>query len=291
MVEMAPTGDGTYAMGFAGDTLNTAWYARKTLPADWDVSYFTAVGNDKVSRQMLDFLSGSGIKTNSIRTLDERTVGLYMIQLSDGERSFAYWRSESAARCLADDKAALTSAMQSAGLIYFSGITLAILGAAGRGAFLDALAAARRAGAKTAFDPNLRPRLWEDAETMRACVTKAAGHCDLVMPSFEDELTHFGDATPSVSADRYLAAGASMVVVKNGPQEVIVARPDDRQVFQPAPVHHVVDTTAAGDSFNAAFLAEYLVSENVSQSVVAGARLAGQVIQQRGALIEGLQAA
>lgn len=82
-----------------------------------------------------------------------------------------------------------------------------------------------------------------------------------------------------------------MVVVKNGPQEVIVARPDDRQVFQPAPVYHVVDTTAAGDSFNAAFLAEYLVSENVSQSVAAGARLAGQVIQQRGALIEGLQAA
>lgn len=291
MVEMAPTGEGAYAMGFAGDTLNTAWYARKHLPADWQVNYFTAVGDDKVSRQMLDFLSGSGIGTQAIRRLDDRTVGLYMIQLSDGERSFSYWRSRSAARCLADDRAALEDAMRSAGLIYFSGITLAILSPDGREVFLDALAGARRAGARSAFDPNLRPRLWEDAQTMRACVTKAAGHCDLVMPSFEDELTHFKDATPSATADRYLAAGASMVVVKNGPEDVIVARPLMRQSFQPAPVNNIVDTTAAGDSFNAAFLAEYLVSGDIGRSVSAGAGLAGRVIQQRGALIEGLRAA
>ncbi len=291
MVEMAPTGEGTYAMGFAGDTLNTAWYARKCLPADWTVGYYTAVGRDQVSEQMLSFLKESDLETAAIQKRDDRTVGLYMIQLKDGERSFAYWRSQSAARCLAADGTHLASALSGAGLIYFSGITLAILPSEDRVKFLDALRTARKAGAKTAFDPNLRPRLWEDADTMRASVTEAAGCCDFLMPSFEDELAHFGDATPDVSADRYLAAGAGMVVVKNGPEEVICADAGSRQAFQPAPVSSIVDTTAAGDSFNAAFLAEYLSGGDVPASVDAGARLAGKVIQHRGALVACLETA
>ena len=288
MVEMAPTGGGTFSMGFAGDTLNTAWYARKNLPDSWDIGYLTAVGTDQVSAQMLTFLEKARINTDRIRKLEDRTVGLYMIQLKDGERSFAYWRSQSAARCLAADAGHLQAALKSAGLIYFSGITLAILPKEDRATFMEALKSARASGAKTAFDPNLRPRLWEDADTMRACVTEAAGLCDFVMPSFEDELAHFSDATPEVSAERYLAAGAGMVVVKNGPQEVICAKPGDRQSFQPAPVTDIVDTTAAGDSFNAAFLAEYLESGNIRAAVDAGASLAGAVIQHRGALVEGL---
>ncbi len=286
MVEMAPTGEGTYAMGFAGDTLNTAWYARKCLPENWTVSYLTAVGDDQVSGQMLQFLQGSGIDTSQIRKLGERTVGLYMIQLKDGERSFAYWRSQSAARCLAADSSHLDKALGAAELIYFSGITLAILPASDRATFMNALRSARRAGAKVAFDPNLRPRLWEDLDTMRAVVTETAGLCDFVMPSFEDELSHFGDATPKASAERYLAAGADMVVVKNGPEDVICARKDDWQSYQPQPVGNIVDTTAAGDSFNAAFLAEYLTSGNVAASVDAGANLAARVIQHRGALVD-----
>jgi len=291
MVEMAPTGDGTFAMGFAGDTLNTAWYARKCLPSNWTVGYCTAVGEDKVSDQMLTFLDGSGLDTSTIQKRDDRTVGLYMIQLKDGERSFAYWRSQSAARCLAADPAHLEKALGAAGLIYFSGITLAILPAEDRSVFLEALRKARAGGARVAFDPNLRPRLWEDADTMRASVTEAAGLCDFVMPSFEDELAHFSDPTPEVSADRYLAAGAGMVVVKNGPEEVICATSDSRQTFQPRPVTGIVDTTAAGDSFNAAFLAEYLTGGDVAASVDAGAGLAGRVIQHRGALVDCLVSA
>ncbi|MBG6159688.1 2-dehydro-3-deoxygluconokinase [Labrenzia sp. EL_159] len=291
MVEMAPTGNGTFSMGFAGDTLNTAWYARKCLPDSWNVGYLTAVGQDQVSEQMLGFLKQSGIDVDPVRRLDDRTVGLYMIQLKEGERSFAYWRSQSAARCLAADGNHLRSAIGGVDLIYFSGITLAIMSEEDRETFFAVLKEARLAGAKTAFDPNLRPRLWESADIMRACVTKAAGLCDLVMPSFEDELAYFGDTTADVSADRYLAAGAGMVVVKNGPEEVICASREDRQSFQPKPVLDIVDTTAAGDSFNAAFLAEYLTSGNVGASVDAGARLAGTVIQHRGALVDCFEAA
>ena len=93
MVEMSPTAEGTYRMGFAGDTLNTAWYARKFLPKDWSVSYCTAVGEDRVSDKMVEFLGSSGLDTHFVERRTDSTVGLYMIQLENGERSFAYWRS------------------------------------------------------------------------------------------------------------------------------------------------------------------------------------------------------
>ncbi len=291
MVEMAPTADGTYSMGFAGDTLNTAWYARKCLPAGWNVGYYTAVGRDQISSDMLAFLNGSGIDTSTVQVLEDRTVGLYMIQLKDGERSFSYWRGEAAARQLACDRDALDRALHGVDLVYFSGITLAILSEADRSVFLEALRAARRSGSRVAFDPNLRPRLWQSIGTMCDCVTAASGLSDIVMPSYEDEMTFFDDKDADATADRYLRAGAKTVVVKNGSESGVCATEGARHSFEPQAVQRLVDTTAAGDSFNAAFLAEFLATGDLVKSADAGAGLAANVIQHRGALVDSFEPA
>jgi len=294
MVEMAPTGAGTYRLGFAGDTLNTAWYARRILPAGgpegWDVSYLTGVGRDSVSEEMLAFFEDAGIRTDFVQRDDTRTVGLYIIQLADGERSFSYWRSDSAARQLARDRTRLDAALAAADVIYFSGITLGILPKEQRGGFLEAVRAARGRGATVAFDPNLRPRLWEAREAMCAAVMAAAAVSDIVLPSFEDEATHFDDAGPAATVVRYMEAGAPLVIVKNGPGEVLWQADGAPRTFQVPPVSEVVDTTAAGDSFNAGFLASHLQGADLETSVAAGARLAGRVIGRRGALVEFEQA-
>jgi 2-dehydro-3-deoxygluconokinase len=286
MVEMAPTASGDYHLGFAGDTLNTAWYARQTLAPHWDVAYFTAVGEDAVSQRMTDFIGNAGIRTDLIRLLPDRTVGLYLIQLDNGERSFAYWRSDSAARKLAADLAALRGALATANLIFFSGITLAILSPADRQTLLDAIADARNVGATVAFDPNLRPRLWEDPDTMRTAIMAAAAVSDILLPSFEDEAAAFGDPAPEDTARRYAGRGAGLVVVKNGADEMLALDRGQTIRFTPAPVTAIVDTTAAGDSFNAAFLAAYLGSSDLAQAIRAGAELAAKVISKRGALVE-----
>ncbi|WP_346895881.1 sugar kinase [uncultured Roseibium sp.] len=290
MVEMAPTGEETYRLGFAGDTLNTAWYVRRILPEGWGVSYLTGVGRDSVSEEMLAFFENAGIRTDFVQRDEERTVGLYIIQLNDGERSFSYWRSDSAARQLARDRARLDAALVAADVIYFSGITLAILPKEQRGGFLEAVKTARTRGAAVAFDPNLRPRLWETVEAMCATVMAAAAVSDIVLPSFEDEATYFGDAGPVDTANRYTEAGASLVIVKNGPGEVLWQADEGPRTFQVPPVTEVVDTTAAGDSFNAAFLASHLQGADLETSVAAGARLAAQVIGRRGALVDLSQA-
>ena len=284
MVELAPTADGRYERNFAGDTFNTCYYARSYLPSDWSVEFVSAVGIDEISDTMLAFVEAERIGTSRIARVADRSVGLYMIQLNNGERKFSYWRSHSAAKTLADDGARLDGWLASAKAIFFSGITLAILNAQGRSNLFEALGRARGEGAVIAFDPNIRLRLWPDPAEMRACLMKAASIANIVLPSFDDEANAFVDATPNDTVARYLAAGAEIVVVKNGPQDVLLGADRLRLTIPVAPVGVVVDATAAGDSFNGAFLASYLTRGDAAAAARLGAAVAAKVIGFRGAL-------
>ncbi|AOG08965.1 sugar kinase [Agrobacterium sp. RAC06] len=287
MGELSETGSpGMLSMGFAGDTLNTAYYLRHSLGQDWQVDYVSAVGTDGLSDRMVDFLNSEGIGTDHVRRLPDKTIGLYYITLKDGERSFTYWRNDSAAKRLASDPGALNRALEGADLAYWSGITLAILSNQDRLALIEALGQFAGKGGTVVFDPNLRPRLWDNPETMRGWVHRAAAVSDLCLPSFEDEATWFGDADPAATAKRYQAEGARRVIVKNGSEDVTFAGSSgELSRFSIPSVEHVVDTTAAGDSFNAGYLAAELNGASVENAVAAGARLAGRVIGARGALV------
>lgn len=286
MVEFAPQQGGLFAMGFAGDTFNTAWYARRLLPPEWRVSYLTAVGEDAISDRMLGFMADAGVDTSAVARHPDRTVGLYMISLNGAERSFSYWRSVSAARRLADDPDRLARAFAGVRMAYLSGITLAILDDAGRDHLHGALSTARNAGTEVAFDPNLRPGLWPDTAQMCAVVSNFAALSDIVLPSHEDEARHFGDASAAETLARYRAARAGLVVVKDGPGAVLAASDAGSWRHLPVPVAQVVDTTAAGDSFNAGFLSARLTGADMATAIAAGSALAAQVIGARGALVE-----
>lgn len=286
MVEMAPTGAaGTYYMGFAGDTMNTAWYLAKLLQDQASIEYFTAIGTDSVSDQMLAFLKDAGIGADKILRRTDRTVGLYTIQLNDGERSFTYWRGQSAARTLAENPDDLRVALRDVDILYFSGITLAILSDADRATLLEAVQQFRSSGGDVVFDPNLRPKLWKDSDTMKTAIMQAAELSDIVLPSYEDEASWFGDATPADTAKRYSDAGASTVIVKNGAGEILVWTDSTTSQHEPEQVTTVVDTTAAGDSFNAGFLAAWIDGKAMDQAVSAAAKLAARVVTHRGALV------
>ncbi|MES0884241.1 sugar kinase [Roseibium sp. SCP14] len=285
MIEMSPTADGTYALGYAGDTFNTAWYVRQLSVGDaLTVSYFSAVGDDQVSADLIAFMQKAGIETHMAQVAGVSS-GLYMIFLDKGERSFQYWRSTSAARHLADHLDLLPR-VETGDVVYFSGISVAILPEDGRRRLLERLTELARDGATVVFDPNLRPRLWETAEDMKDWTMKSAATARIVLPSFADEAEFFGDLSTVETADRYLRNGAKLAVVKDGPEPVVVKEADGREFrHQPQAAADIVDTTAAGDSFNAAFLVEYLKHGELQTAVEAGCELSRHVISRRGALV------
>ncbi len=284
MIELAPTEAGTFGMGFAGDTFNTAWYAQQLAGSGIEVAYFSAIGDDEPSGRMRRFMEDAGIVPELV-VRKGGSVGLYMISLKNGERSFSYWRSASAARTLADDLDALPGVTKG-DIAFFSGITMAVLPEASRARFLQTLAEARANGVTIVFDPNLRPRLWPDTATMCDCIMQAAAVSDIVLPSFEDEQGYFGDADTTATADRYSKVGATTVVVKDGPGPVLLRQGTTDTVVPPETATAVVDTTAAGDSFNAGFLIGMMEGLSADAAVTQGCKLACKVIAARGALVE-----
>lgn len=285
MLEISEINAPEYRLGFAGDTLNTAWYARAMLPPDWQISYFTRVGTDPYSQKMLQFLQENGIDTAFISTDSVRQPGLYFINIKDGERTFTYWRENSAARGLADDPALLEQAIQGAGLVYMSGITLAILAPERRETLLKALAKARAAGVITVFDPNIRLKLWADPDTARREIMRAAEFCTIALPSFEDEAALFGDLSLADCAARYQKAGCEIIVVKNGGGEILARQAKRDDIIVNPEKLAPVDTTGAGDSFNAGFLAAFSQGQRLDEAIRYGHALSAHVIMHKGALL------
>jgi 2-dehydro-3-deoxygluconokinase len=286
MIEMARGSDGRFSQGCGGDTFNTAVYlARSGL----DVAYATALGDDIYSDAIISLAAAEGVSRDLILRVPGRLPGLYMIETdAAGERSFHYWRESSPARELFDfpEWSRVAEGLLNAGLIYFSGITLSLYSNAGLGRFLAIIEMARQNGAKIAFDGNYRPRGWKgDIQRTRTVFMEALKRVDIALPTFDDEALLWGDASPEATVERLQAFGIAEVVVKNGPNNALVSS-GGQQEFVPVPdVVAPVDTTAAGDSFNAGYIAARLTGGKPADAAIAAHRLAAEKIKHRGAIM------
>jgi 2-dehydro-3-deoxygluconokinase len=284
MVEFAPVRDGLFKRGFAGDTLNTSWYLRRLLPEAFPISYATRAGTDAISKEFLAFVEAAGIETDAIALDPNRTLGLYTITLDGSERHFSYWRENSAARLLADNPAILANAIADAALIYLSGITLAVIGERGRENLAEALKHARASGARVAFDSNIRFRLWPSEAAAKSAIEIFLPLTDVALPSFDDEANLWKDKSPETTVKRLRESGVSEIAVKNGANPALIFSDAAISEVQATPVKDAADTTAAGDSFNAAYLAARCVGETPASACELAHKLAGEVVRHPGAL-------
>ncbi len=283
MIEMAVTDKNFFRRGFAGDTFNTIWYMAKMLGSQFDIGFVTNVGVDSISDTFLEEIRSDGLKTNRIQKVSDRTMGLYMIELEGSERSFHYWRNNSAARLLADDGKWLSEAFSNTSLIHFSGITLAILSKESRERFFDNLNLARSNGARISFDPNIRPNLWSSRDEICETLQRFLTVTDIALPSFEDESIHWGDSSPEDTLNRFSREGVTEIAVKNGSGAVVAMAVGEKIIKPTAAVLGVCDTSGAGDAFNAGYLASRLLGYNQEESIVRGQKLGGEVIRHFGA--------
>lgn len=283
MIELKQADGGLLSRGFGGDTLNTAVYLAR-LGAG--VDYITALGDDPLSDEMVAGWAAEGVGTTRVLRVPGKLPGIYMIQTDEkGERRFFHWRDSAAARSLMDlpETPDILKSLADYDFIYLSAITLSLYGENGRKDLFAALNLAREAGARFAFDTNFRARGWPDLALARAVFRDAFHLADIVLASTEDLLPLY----PGESAENLLARipGAEVVFKLSEPASVVrldgVSYPIKAKPLET----QVVDTTAAGDSFAAAYIAARLAGADPIAAARAGHRLAGVVVCHPGAII------
>lgn len=292
MVEMTRGGDGRFGLACGGDTFNTAVYlARNGVPT----AYATALGDDIYSDRILALAAAEGVAADLALRMPGRLPGLYLIETDEaGERSFYYWRDSAPARELFElpDWNRIVQGMITAGLVYFSGVTLSLYSNNGLGRFLAAVEMARQTGAKIVFDGNYRPRAWKgDIARTRTVFVEALKRVDIALPTFDDEALLWGDASPEATVERMQSFGIGEIVVKNGPNAALAVSANEREFVAVPDVVKPLDTTGAGDSFNAGYIAARLSGQKPAEAAIAGHRLAGEVIRHRGAIMPRTAAA
>ena len=283
MVELKQAEGGLFSRGYGGDTLNTAVYLSRL---GIDVDYITALGEDSLSDEMTAGWAAEGVGTKRVARLRGKLPGIYMIQTDEeGERTFFHWRDSAAARSLMDlpETDEILNSLASYDVIYLSAITLSLYGGNGRARLFAALKRAREGGVRFAFDTNYRARGWPDPDIARGVFREAFEIADIVLASLEDLLPLYPDASNDELLSRI--PGAEVVLKLLEPASVIRLAGVLHQIKAEPVTAPVVDTTAAGDSFAAAYVAARLAGQGPLDAARAGHRLAGIVVCHPGAII------
>ncbi len=272
-----------FAVGFAGDSFNVAVYARRLL-GPGSTGYLTRIGQDPLSEGFARLAATEGLASEGLLRDPQANIGIYAVQTdAAGERTFHYWRNASAARGLFRDPADLAW-LSGPAVIYLSGITLAIIDEAARGALLERLAALRANGTRVGFDSNYRPRLWPDADTARHWIGAAWQLTDIALPSVDDEMALFGETSDQAVLERLLRAGCSFGALKRGSEGPLpIGSGAPACAYGRAAT--VVDSTAAGDSFNGGFLAATLRGHPLATALRWGHETARAVVGHPGAIV------
>ncbi|MEP3247735.1 MAG: sugar kinase [Sneathiella sp.] len=277
MLEMADVGGGLFKRSFAGDTFNVAHYLNAVTSGRLTADYLTALGEDEQSRECLAFMEAHGVSTARCLIDPTRTVGLFILSNDDkGEKQYGYWRGQSAARHVFDQPRDLSGY----DLVYFSGITAAIT--AGKDNFLHSLRGVKQAGGRIAYDYNHRVKLWSQNDAL-LFAEKITPIADLIKISDEElellypdrGMSDLSNAAPE--ANWVLTCGGEKGEVWRG--GTLIAH----QEFDA--VETVIDSSAAGDSFIASYIAAEILGQDVQAGLQLGHKVASQVVLGKGSIV------
>lgn len=287
MVELSGQAFGSMNQSFGGDTLNSAIYLNRLQP-NLNPYYLTSVGSDSLSEKLVQLWEGEGINTSSVLVDVEHNTGLYQISVDQcGERTFSYWRQNSAASNMMKhpDFGVVAGTINQLDILYLSGISIAILPEEDKTALLSTLKEAKQKGLTLVFDSNYRPRLWESTEHAQHWYKQVLPLCSYGLITFDDEMLLWGDKKLGDAVSRITALGVDKFVLKLGSEGCVFYENGNETLIPTNPVDNVVDTTSAGDSFNAGFLCGVANGLPYTECCQLGNQLAGVVIQHPGAII------
>ncbi|AGH80058.1 2-dehydro-3-deoxygluconate kinase [Psychromonas sp. CNPT3] len=275
--------------GFGGDSLNTAIYlSRLTHEHAITTSYVTGMGLDPFSEDMIKAWQDENINTDMVFLSKDKLPGIYAIKTdAQGERHFYYWRNDAAAKFwLKTQKiSTLVDDLSQHQMIYLSGVSLAILSDECRAILLEVLGLCHKKGVRIVFDNNYRAALWESPKVAQDYYKKILAITSIAFLTYDDDVLLWGDKKEEECIMRTQALGVSEIVLKRGAEACIIVCAQQRYEVSANKISNIVDTTAAGDSFSAAYLAKRVLGGDCVASAKAGHCVAGTVIQHHGAII------
>jgi 2-dehydro-3-deoxygluconokinase len=286
MVELRSTGMSTMHQSFAGDIYNAAVYLQRCYP-QVKTHIVTALGNDSLSERMIARFHSENINTQLVFRHSEKIPGMYLIETDEtGERSFLYWRDDAAAKQLMKLITPQTlSQLKTLDVLFFSGISLAILAQEDRPLFWEMIRQLKDSGVKVAFDPNYRERLWSSSIEAKEQFELAYQNADILLPGLEDMEVLYGIKTYAEAHTFFLNYQLQELIIKDGAADVYVVENDRVEKVELTPVTEIVDTTSAGDSFAGTYLGARMSGDTMVSAVKKASAVAGFVIQHPGAIV------
>ena len=285
MIEISNIKNSLYNQSFAGDTLNFCNYLdKKKLNA----FFLSAIGKSEINQSLLDFVKSKKISTKYIKKINQFEVGLYLIKNKDnGEKQFFYWRDESAAKQYFNniDFINLYKELKNFDYIYFSGITLSIIHISKLNNFIKLLKLLKRKKIKIVFDFNIRPSRW-NKKNLNIFLDSVLKFVDICFLSGED-MNNWKNKNNIKSHEQIVRKyKIKHSIFRKNAKFTYVFLNKTRYVFKNKLLKRVVDTSGAGDGFNAAYLSNFIVNNDPVLALKAGSSLGSKIVMKKGAIVD-----
>ena len=285
MIEISNIKNSFYNQSFAGDTLNFCNYLdKKKLNA----FFLSAIGKSEINQSLLDFVKSKNISTKYIKQINQFEIGLYLIKNKDnGEKQFFYWRDESAAKQYFNniDFLNLYKELKNFDYIYFSGITLSIIHISKLNNFIKLLKLLKSKKIKIVFDFNIRPSRW-NKKNLNIFLDSVLKFVDICFLSGED-MNYWKNKNNIKSYEQIVRKyKLKHSIFRKNAKFTYVFLNKTRYVFKNKLLKTVVDTSGAGDGFNAAYLSNFIVNNDPVLALKAGSSLGSKIVMKKGAIVD-----
>lgn len=268
---------------FGGAPMNTAVGVARL---GGSVGVVTAVGDDPFGHFIANTLEENGVDTRYVIFKREfrTTLAFVANEPKTGERSFMFYRkpwAETADSSLTYGDFPI-SYVKSAEILHVSGFSLSQ--EPSRSTIMHTIREAKGAGVKISFDPTLRFDVWNDPEETYRIYEEVMGFADIATFSIEEAESLLGTSDPSIAAERALSLGADLIGLKRGDKGSVIASRNGEYIESEAFKVKPVDTTGAGDAWNAALLVGLVENWPLKACALIANAVGALVVTARGAI-------
>jgi len=276
LVEFSFMGREQFGRGYSGDPVNVGVAACRL---GMRVALLSSVGKDAMGEWLLQKVNEEGIYTDAV-TVENGVTGIYFITLREnGEHQFTYYRRGTPASMMKLNERQ-KEVIRSSRVLHASGITQAI-GESASASLLEAFSIAKREHCFVSYDVNYRPSLTDRDRAMKK-LEDVRDLVDILFISSEDYELLFGKKDEGIKIAREMKTrGFNNVVVKEG-NKGSVALVDGMEYTAKTFRINAVDTTGAGDAYDAGFICSLLEGRNVKEAMEFGSATAALKCMKKG---------